>query len=357
MPVPSQAIPGRTENAVKNHWNATLRRTTKQCPNTSLCLLKAYMHSLNLHPGCPSRRIAANSSAQMCADEESEDPSQLSNNDSAERSLTATGCHRRRSQAKAAGGGGSTQLVSSSCHSDGTTATRRSKRQQERSCKQASDSATATRPAASVTTDAVNTAAPCISHSQLTATSAYSKRHKRQNVGRAKKDSNTDSDSEMELPLESHTHEFRSQQLPNALCNTTYNTRTRSRSAALKLATAGAAEAPHTSNSPSKTILATAVVDLALHPSSPILDLSTLTLHQFQDDAALLSSAGSSNSSSSTGFAPAEAGAVLEQPSASNVVGGCGAQDLALITACTNGTAAELLLVVSSALRNNSRLL
>ena len=44
-------LPGRTENSVKNHWNATLRRTSKHGSSSHLVSLKEYMKEINLQCG------------------------------------------------------------------------------------------------------------------------------------------------------------------------------------------------------------------------------------------------------------------------------------------------------------------
>jgi len=56
----AQSIPGRTENSVKNHWNATLRRRLlpdSRLPGDTTCL-RNYMKTLDLDDPAASRRSA-----------------------------------------------------------------------------------------------------------------------------------------------------------------------------------------------------------------------------------------------------------------------------------------------------------
>ena len=46
----AKALPGRTENAVKNHWNATLRKSDKAIGH-SFTILREYMVQLGLPCG------------------------------------------------------------------------------------------------------------------------------------------------------------------------------------------------------------------------------------------------------------------------------------------------------------------
>lgn len=70
----AKEIPGRTENGVKNHWNATLRKAGK--PGLSSRALVKYMSTLPVHLGkikpTPARRskhrAAPHSSSHSCAD-------------------------------------------------------------------------------------------------------------------------------------------------------------------------------------------------------------------------------------------------------------------------------------------------
>ena len=58
-------LEGRTENAVKNNWNATLR---KSCPHASqVTLLRAYMHTLNLPVGRRHKENAVAAAAATAA--------------------------------------------------------------------------------------------------------------------------------------------------------------------------------------------------------------------------------------------------------------------------------------------------
>ena len=65
-----QHIPGRTENAVKNHWNATLRKRllpeSRQLGDTTA--LRTYMRTLDIDDAALARRAAARAvvSSRFC---------------------------------------------------------------------------------------------------------------------------------------------------------------------------------------------------------------------------------------------------------------------------------------------------